>query len=164
MPALVSWRRFGMAVIGASATVSAFGLLLHIRDATPAPQSPALPQSAALLEKAATPIGVDDPVVVQSVVDQFVEALARRNEADMRRLFPAMTGREARILFGIRTRLGAGAELRAETKRMSRATGAAVEVDFAIRARPGDRDRERYLPFTALVRADRGSWQIVQLR
>lgn len=160
---LVPWRRFGMAVIGASSVIAAVGLLLHIWDATPSLQAPAVPQSAALFEKASTPIHADNLVGVRMVVDQFVEALERQDEADMRRLFPAMTNREVRILLAIRKRLGDGAELRAETERMTSATGDAVQIDFAIRARQSGSDRERRLPFSATVSNDGGHWRIVQL-
>jgi hypothetical protein len=160
---LVSWQRFGMGVIGVSSVIAAVGMLLYMRDATPSPQSHAAPQSAALFEKAARPIPADEPAGVQIVVDEFVAALERQSEVDMRRLFPAMTEREARILLAIRKRLGHAA-LRAETKHVTSATGGAVQIDFVIRAQTRGGDRERRLPFSALLDNSNSHWQIVSLR
>lgn len=153
-----------MGVIAASSIILLVGFVLQSVYRTP-PQPSTTPQRAAALPDLTAPaIDGAQARAAWQVVDQFVEAMERENEAGMRARFPSLTNREARILLAIRQRLGEGADLRVDAGRMASRAAGEVHADFAIIATERGSKRERRLPFSATLIGERDSWAIAKLR
>jgi hypothetical protein len=155
-------RRFALGLLVTAIVISFVGFGVYIDDPTPI-QPTLVHTSAAAMPASERVADAARDTRLHGMLEQFVGALARADEAAMRAEFPKLTRREARVLKSIRERMGDGAELRVEATSIIGVSADVADLDFVILAKlPGEPD-ERRLPFHATVRRTNGDWLIDEL-
>lgn len=155
-------RRFALGLLVTAIVIAFVGFGVYIDDPTPL-QPTLVHQSASMLALEERVADAARDARLQRMLDHFVTALAREDEREMRVDYPGLTRREARVLKGIRRRMGDGAQLRVGSEQVIGVAPDVADLDFVIMARlPGEPD-ERRLPFHATVRLRNGEWRIDEL-
>ncbi len=154
-------RRFGWTVVVTSLLATGFALVVYERNPTTPLQPRLIAHDAAGMQKAAPQSGTG-ATTVRPVLDDFVAALERHDDAALQAVFPAVTTRDARILRSVRERLGEAAHLQVSSLRLVSATTQQVEAEFVILA-TGGRQNELRLPFVATIARQEDTWKIVAL-
>ena len=158
-PAGRATRRFGIAVLGSAILITGLAFTVYIRDPETTLQ-PSVVHGSTFFVKAAEEEAVAPRT--RTLLDAFVEALQREDEAALRSVYPRMTEKDAHVLRALRRRLGDGTALRATSVRLKSATPAEIQVEFAV-VSSSEKPEEMRLPFAATIRKIDGAWRIAEL-
>lgn len=153
-------RRLGVAIVFTSLVVTTLAFVVYVRDGTLHPVY--VSRESAGFAPAGGAASDADQQQVLSVLDDFVAALQRDDDAAMHAVYPTMSGRDARILRQIRHRLGASAGLSVAGLRTHRQATGDVSEDFVIVATRAD-GRQLRMPFVAVLHRQASDWKIVEL-
>jgi len=151
-------RRFGIAIVTTTVGIASFAFVVYMTSPGGTLQPRLLHESSLAGAHATSPTDTQ----LMAVLNSFVSALERDDDAGMRAAFPALTARESRILHQMRGRLGPAAHLSVVNAHARKLKANEVAEDFVIVAsQPGG--RELRLPFAAVMHQQNQSWQIVEL-
>lgn len=156
-------RRFGWALLGSALLVGSTAFVLYLDNpTTPLKPTVLTHQSASFFEKSSSTNPNVDPELTR-LLSNFVDALERRDQDELRSHFPTMSRKDARLLRSIRARLGIDARLSLGPIRVERTVDGVTALDFVILSKQPYARGELSLPFHANVRKQNGLWRIEAL-
>lgn len=159
------YRRFGWLLVVSCAfiAVGAFAVA-YVENPHPTLQPMRIDSRSATapLTKASDDAATTAPV--QNILDVFVHGLANNDLTEMRSVYPELSRYDARVLRGIRRRMGTGAALHVESVRLKDARADRIDVAFAVVAETKTGDEALRLPFSATIRNTYAGWRIAAIR
>lgn len=156
-------RRFGWALVSSALLVGSTAFVLYL-DSPTTPLKPTVltHQAASFIEKPPVTNPNVDPALSRLLSD-FVDALERRDQDELRNYFPAMSRKDARLLRSIRARLGIDAQLSLGPIRIEQTVAGVTALDFVVLSKQPYARGELSLPFHAIVRKHGSGWRIETL-
>jgi hypothetical protein len=150
-------RRFGVALVTSVLVIAAVALVVYRLN----PESGLAGEGIKIQSSGVT--GVQNAATdarLSNVINAFVEALQREDDAAMRAVYPGLTDRDANVLHAVRRRLGPGA-LHVGDLRVEKAEPDNMRVNFQV-VTNGSPEQSR-LPFGATIARMHGEWRIAEL-